>query len=96
MKGHLLVQTDDVESTTNFTQQVRLELLSDLCPNGKLPTDVESARLTMSLLNKKQLIAAKKQINNLKIFFFIFYLLKQFFLFIQSINTKQTNYNYNW
>lgn len=51
MKGHLLVQTDDVESTTNFTQQVRLELLSDLCPNGKLPTDVESARLTMSLLN---------------------------------------------
>ena len=51
MNSHLIVQTDDVESTTNFTQQVRLKLLDQLCPAGKLPSEGEEAKVVMALLN---------------------------------------------
>ena len=51
MNSHLIVQTDDVESTTNFTQQVRLKLLDQLCPAGKLPSEGEEAKEVMALLN---------------------------------------------
>ena len=51
MNSHLIVQTDDVESTTNFTQQVRLKLLDQLCPAGKLPNEGEEAKVVMALLN---------------------------------------------
>ncbi len=51
MSSHLIVQTDDVESTTNFTQQVRLKLLDQLCPSGRLPSEGEDAKVVMALLN---------------------------------------------
>ena len=91
MKGHLLVQTDDVESTTNFTQQVRLELLSDLCPNGKLPTDVESARLTMSLLNSidaSTINVAKLKIEKDKTFSIVTNIIGFSFLVIRLLDNK--------
>jgi hypothetical protein len=51
VSSHLIVQTDDVESTTNFTQQVRLKLLDQLCPSGRLPSEGEDAKVVMALLN---------------------------------------------
>lgn len=51
MSNELIVQTDDVESTTNFTQRERLRILDELYVNGKPPSDPDEIKIAMTLLN---------------------------------------------
>ena len=51
MTNELIVQTDDVESTTNFTQRERLRILDELYVNGKPPSDPDEIKIAMTLLN---------------------------------------------